>query len=94
MYLQGYPVSLTGDLELPASFILLIVAAPGHVVDVRGTIFRDIIALCIGGFLLAQHIKNAGGFRQAFAESRGVSNTIGIILLFVAPVWVIFKYLF
>lgn len=94
MYSQGYPMFLTGDLELPASFILLIVAAPGHVVDVRGSIFRDIIALCIGGFLLAQHIKNAGGFRQAFAESRGVSHTIGIILLFVAPVWVIFKYLF
>lgn len=94
MYLQGYSASPTGDLELPACFILLIVVTPGHVVDVRGTIFRDIIALCIGGFLLAQHIKNAGGFRQAFAEPRGVSHTIGIILLFVAPVFVIFKYLF
>ena len=83
-----------GDLELPASFILLIVTAPSVLVNYRRSVWADAISLVIGAYLLIQHINNAGGCRPAFSESRGISHTIGIILLFVAPLWAIFHFFF
>lgn len=85
---------MSGDLELPASFILLIVTAPSMLVAYRRSVWADAISLIIGAYLLIQHINNAGGCRPAFSESRGVSHTIGIILLFVAPLWALFQYVF
>lgn len=85
---------ISGDLELPAAFILLIVVAPSVIVDVRGTVISSIICLIIGTYLLVQHIKNAGGFKAAFGETRGVAHTVGILLLFIAPAWAFLKWVF
>jgi hypothetical protein len=71
---------VSGDLELPAAFILLIVTAPKLLVDYRRSWYSDAISVIIGAYLLFQHIQNSGGFRPAFSESRGVAHTIGIIL--------------
>lgn len=48
-----------------------------------------IICLVIGCYLLQEHIRASGGFRNSFTRSHGISNTIGIILLLVYPVWCI-----
>jgi hypothetical protein len=93
-FASQFPQTIHGDLELPASFILLIVTAPTMLVAYRRSIWADAISLIIGAYLMIQHINNAGGCRPAFSESRGVSHTIGIILLFVAPLWAIFHYAF
>ncbi|KAL5715078.1 hypothetical protein ACHQM5_016956 [Ranunculus cassubicifolius] len=75
-------------LEMPGSLILLLVVAPNFFADtVRGGWIGIFVCLVIGCFLLQEHIRAAGGFRKAFAEAHGVSNTIGIILLFAYPVW-------
>nr|ABF70021.1 cold acclimation protein-related [Musa acuminata] len=45
------------------------------------------ICLAIGCYLLQEHIRASGGFRNSFTKSHGVSNSIGIILLLVYPIW-------
>ena len=82
----------TDWLEIPGALILLIVSAPSLLAStLRGSLIGYIISLVIGIYLLQEHIRVAGGFRNAFAERRGVSNTIGIILLFVCPLWELIK---
>lgn len=74
--------------EMPGSLILLIVVSPSLLADtVRGSWFGVVICLVIGCYLLHEHIKASDGFKNAFTESKGISNTIGIILLFAYPVW-------
>ncbi|KAL0356761.1 UNVERIFIED_CONTAM: cold-regulated plasma membrane protein 2 [Sesamum calycinum] len=34
-----------------------------------------------------EHIRASGGFRNSFTKSKGISNSIGILLLFLYPVW-------
>ncbi|KAK9136428.1 hypothetical protein Syun_015758 [Stephania yunnanensis] len=75
-------------LEMPGSLILLLVVAPNFfAVTLRHSWVGVLICLAIGCYLLQEHIRASGGFRNAFTQSHGVSNTIGIILLFVYPVW-------
>ena len=75
-------------LELPGSIILLTVVAPSLFADTfRGDLVGVLICLAIGCYLLQEHIKASGGFRNAFRKGNGVSNSIGIFLLFVYPVW-------
>lgn len=93
-FAQSFPNLIHGDLELPVAFILLIVTAPKTIVHVRGTIISDVVSLLIGAYLLFQHTSHAGGFRRAFGESRGIPHTVGILLLFVAPFWALFKHIF
>jgi hypothetical protein len=83
-----------GDLELPVSFILLVVTAPSLIVGVRYTIISDLASLVIGLYLLIQHNQNSGGFRRAFGEQKGALHSFGILLLFVAPAWALIKYIF
>ncbi|KAM1151909.1 hypothetical protein FF1_034568 [Malus domestica] len=52
-----------------------------------------VICLLIAGYLLQEHIQAAGGFRDAFTKPGGISNTVGIIILFVYPVWAIVLYI-
>ncbi|CAN6544194.1 unnamed protein product [Malus baccata var. baccata] len=67
-------------LELLAVLIPLIVIAPSLYADtVRGE--------------WIEHIRAAGGFRDAFIKPGGISNTVGIIILFVYPVWAIVLYI-
>jgi len=84
---QKYPDLINGDMELPIAFVLLVVTAPKLIVGVRGTVYSDVISLAIGAYLLWQHTNHAGGFRRAFGEARGGSNSFGILLLFIAPAW-------
>ncbi|KAA8536144.1 hypothetical protein F0562_028622 [Nyssa sinensis] len=75
-------------LELPAALILLIVVAPSLFADtVRDSWVGVVICLAIGCYLLQEHIRVSGGFRNSFTKSHGISNSVGIILLLVYPVW-------
>ncbi|XP_023747537.1 cold-regulated 413 plasma membrane protein 2 isoform X2 [Lactuca sativa] len=48
-----------------------------------------LMCLSIGFYLLQEHIRASGGFRNAFTKSNGISNSMGIFLLFFFPVWVL-----
>ncbi|XP_068654396.1 cold-regulated 413 plasma membrane protein 2-like [Aristolochia californica] len=75
-------------LEMPGSLILLLVVAPNFFAHtVRDSWVGVLICLIIGCYLLQEHIRASGGFRNSFTQSHGISNTIGIILLLVYPVW-------
>ncbi|XP_073005824.1 cold-regulated 413 plasma membrane protein 2-like [Typha latifolia] len=83
-----FPHRFPDWLELPGSLVLLLVVAPGFFADtVRGGLIGVFICLFIGCYLLQEHIRASGGFRNALTKSHGISNTIGIVLLFVYPVW-------
>eukprot|EP00252_Welwitschia_mirabilis_P011718 TRINITY_DN26099_c0_g1_i1.p1 TRINITY_DN26099_c0_g1~~TRINITY_DN26099_c0_g1_i1.p1 ORF type:complete len:203 (+),score=19.19 TRINITY_DN26099_c0_g1_i1:375-983(+) len=88
-----FPRHFPDWLEMPGALILLLVVTPHLITEIRGGFIGIIISLIIGAYLLTQHIQNAGGFRNAFAERRGVSNTLGIILLFANPLWEAIKLL-
>jgi hypothetical protein len=81
-----FPQYIPPHSELPATLILLLVTLPKILVGFRFHFPGEIISILIGGYLLYEHIIHAGGFKKAFAD-RGVVITIGILLLFVAPVW-------
>lgn len=73
---------------LPASLVLLIVVAPGLFANtIRNDWIGIVICLLIGCYLLQEHIRASGGFRNSFTKSHGISNTVGIIILLVYPVW-------
>ena len=86
----GETMTITADwLQLPGALILLMVVAPSLFADT----IRDnwvclllLICLAIVCYLLQEHIR-AGGFINSFTRANGLSNTIGIVLLFVYPIW-------
>ncbi|EXB63638.1 hypothetical protein L484_026980 [Morus notabilis] len=83
-----FPHRFPNWLELPAALILLIVVAPSFFAStLRNSWVGLIICLAIACYLLQEHIRASGGFRNAFTKAHGVSNTIGIVILFVYPVW-------
>ncbi|PIN12363.1 hypothetical protein CDL12_15016 [Handroanthus impetiginosus] len=83
-----FPRHFPDWLELPAALILLIVVAPSFfAVTIRGNLVGVFICLAIGCYLLQEHIRASGGFRNSFTKSKGISNSIGILLLFLYPVW-------
>jgi hypothetical protein len=86
-----FPRHLPDWWEMPGSLILLLVVPPHLIVELRGSWVGVIVSLGIGAYLLQEHIRYNGGFKKAFAESKGVSNTLGIILLFVSPLWEFIK---
>ncbi|KAJ6838057.1 cold-regulated 413 plasma membrane protein 2-like [Iris pallida] len=89
-----FPRRFPDWLELPGALILLLVVAPGFFTDrVRGNVVGVFICLVIGCYLLQEHIRASGGFRKSFTQSKGVSNSIGIILIMVYPVWWLVLYL-
>ncbi|XP_073127076.1 cold-regulated 413 plasma membrane protein 2-like [Henckelia pumila] len=88
-----FPRRFPDWLELPAALILLLVVAPGFFADtIRGSIAGVAICLIIGCYLLQEHIRASGGFRNSFTKSSGISNSIGILLLFVYPLWAAIIY--
>ncbi|CAF2129687.1 hypothetical protein BRARA_C04332 [Brassica rapa] len=83
-----FPKHFPDWLEMPGSLILLLVVSPHFLAHhIRGTWIGSIICLFIGCYLLQEHIRVSGGFRNSFTQPRGVSNTLGIILILVYPVW-------
>ncbi|KAL1292312.1 hypothetical protein HN51_060782 [Arachis hypogaea] len=81
-------------LELPAALILLVVVAPSLFAStVRNNAVGVIICLAIACYLLQEHIRASGGFRNSFTKPHGISNTLGIILLLVYPIWTLVLYI-
>ncbi|CAA2958152.1 cold-regulated 413 plasma membrane 2 [Olea europaea subsp. europaea] len=75
-------------LEMPGSLILLLVVAPNLFAhSVRDSWVGVAICPAISCYLLQEHMRASGGFRNSFTQSHGISNTVGIILLLVYPVW-------
>ncbi|RDX76979.1 Cold-regulated 413 plasma membrane protein 4, partial [Mucuna pruriens] len=80
-------------LELPAALILLIVVAPDLLANTcRSNAVGVAICLIIACYLLQEHIRASGGFRDSFTKAHGLSNTIGIIILLVFPIWTLCQY--
>ncbi|KAK3195596.1 hypothetical protein Dsin_026906 [Dipteronia sinensis] len=74
--------------EMPAALILLAVVAPSlFATTIRNNWIGVAISLVIACYLLQEHIRASGGFRNAFTKANGLSNTIGIVILFVYPAW-------
>ncbi|MQL77056.1 hypothetical protein Taro_009455 [Colocasia esculenta] len=83
-----FPRRFPDWLEMPGCLILLLVVAPNFFAEtIRDHWPGVIICLLIGCYLLQEHIRASGGFRNSFTQSHGVSNTVGIVLLLVYPVW-------
>ncbi|MFS7947768.1 putative cold-regulated 413 protein [Helianthus anomalus] len=83
-----FPRHFPDWLEIPGSLILLLVVAPKLFAHAsRESWVGVVICLMIGCYLLQEHIRASGGFRNSFMQSHGISNTIGILLLFVYPMW-------
>ncbi|KAJ7001176.1 hypothetical protein D5086_008932 [Populus alba] len=85
-----FPKHFPDWLELPSALILLIAVAPSLFANtVRNDWIGLVICLAIGCYLLQEHIRACGGFRNSFTKANGISNIVGIILLFVYPAWAI-----
>ncbi|KAL9238172.1 hypothetical protein vseg_012636 [Gypsophila vaccaria] len=83
-----FPRQFPDWLELPGAIILIIVVAPNLIAtNVRDSSLGVAVCLVIGCYLLQEHIRASGGFRNSFTKANGLSNTIGIVLLLVFPVW-------
>ncbi|WCJ31005.1 cold-regulated 413-plasma membrane 2 [Euphorbia peplus] len=83
-----FPRHFPDWLEMPGSLILLLVVAPSFFAEtVKESWVGVLICLLIGCYLLQEHIRASGGFRNSFTQTHGISNTVGIILLMVYPVW-------
>lgn len=75
-------------MEMPGSLLLLLVVAPSFVAyTIRDGLAGVFICLAIGCYLLQEHIRASGGFRNSFTKPHGVSNSVGIVLLLVYPIW-------
>ncbi|CAJ1942663.1 unnamed protein product [Sphenostylis stenocarpa] len=82
-----FPRHFPDWLEIPGSMILILIVAP----DMFSEKFRNnwiglAIDLFIGCYLLQEHIRASGGFRNSFTQRHGISNTLGILLLIVYPI--------
>ncbi|KAL2499754.1 Cold-regulated plasma membrane protein 2 [Abeliophyllum distichum] len=83
-----FPRHFPDWLEMPGSLILLLVVAPNFFAhSMRDSWVGVAVCLAIGCYLLQEHIRASGGFRNSFTQSHGISNTVGIILLLVYPIW-------
>ncbi|WOH13814.1 hypothetical protein DCAR_0933325 [Daucus carota subsp. sativus] len=83
-----FPDHVPKHLEMPGALILILVVSPSFLADtIRNDWIGVAICLGIGCYLLQEHIRASGGFRNSFTKSHGVSNSVGIILLLVYPVW-------
>ncbi|CAN6447702.1 unnamed protein product [Victoria cruziana] len=88
-----FPRHFPDWLEMPGSLILILVVAPSFFAStLRDSIVGPIICLIIGAYLLQEHIRASGGFRNSFTQSHGISNTLGIIVLLVYPLWRLVVY--
>ncbi|ERN17647.1 hypothetical protein AMTRI_Chr13g125180 [Amborella trichopoda] len=83
-----FPRHFPDWLEMPGSLLLLLVAAPSFFAHtLRDSVVGVVVCLIIAAYLLQEHIRASGGFRNSFTQSHGISNTVGIIILLVYPLW-------
>ncbi|MED6132453.1 hypothetical protein PIB30_019052 [Stylosanthes scabra] len=77
-----FPRHFPDWLELPGSMILLLVVAPDFfAIKMRNNWVGLAVDLVIGCYLLQEHIRASGGFRNSFTQRHGISNTLGILQL-------------
>lgn len=89
-----FPRHFPDWLELPGAIIFIIVVAPNlFAYTIRGDWIGAAICLGIGCYLLQEHIRASGGFRNSFTRANGVSNSVGIILLLAYPVWFLITFI-
>ncbi|XAR57851.1 hypothetical protein NMG60_11026134 [Bertholletia excelsa] len=89
-----FPRHFPDWLEMPGSLILLLVVAPSFFAStLRHSWVGVVICLLIGCYLLQEHIRVSGGFRASFTQAHGISNTVGIILILVYPIWALVLYI-
>ncbi|KAL2552090.1 Cold-regulated plasma membrane protein 2 [Forsythia ovata] len=88
-----FPRHFPDWLDMPASLILLLVVTPNFIAHtLRDGLVGIIICLVIGCYLLQEHIRASGGFRNSFTKSSGISNSVGIVLLLVYPIWALITH--
>ncbi|XP_051146427.1 cold-regulated 413 plasma membrane protein 2-like [Andrographis paniculata] len=89
-----FPRHFPDWLELPGSLILLLVVAPDLLAySIRGNVVGVLLCLVIGCYLLHEHVQASGGLRNSFTKKKGIWNSIGILMLFIYPVWAVVVYL-
>ncbi|KAG4939339.1 hypothetical protein AAZX31_16G129200 [Glycine max] len=82
-----FPRHFPDWLEIPGSMILILTVAPDIFAHrLRNNWIGLAIDLFIGCYLLQEHIRATGGFRNSFTQKHGISNTLGILLLIVYPI--------
>ncbi|KAK7359921.1 hypothetical protein VNO77_01889 [Canavalia gladiata] len=82
-----FPTHFPDWLEIPGSMILLLIVAPNiFALKFRNNWIGLVIDLFIGCYLLQEHIRASGGFKNSFTQKHGISNTLGILLLIVYPI--------
>lgn len=88
LHVLNYFCKLHADwLEIPGSMILILIVAPDIFAHkLRNNWIGLAIDLFIGCYLLQEHIRASGGFRNSFTQKHGISNTLGILLLIVYPI--------
>ncbi|CAL1389298.1 unnamed protein product [Linum trigynum] len=83
-----FPSRFPDWLDMSGSLVLLIVVAPSFFAStLRDNWIGMAICMLIACYLLQEHIRASGGFRNSFTKANGISNTVGIILLFFYPAW-------
>ncbi|CAA0840900.1 Cold-regulated 413 plasma membrane protein 2 [Striga hermonthica] len=88
-----FPRHFPDWLDMPGSLILLLVVSPDFFAHtVRDHWVGVAICLAVGCYLLQEHIRASGGFRNSFTQSHGISNTLGIVFLLVFPIWALLNH--
>ncbi|XP_031250173.1 cold-regulated 413 plasma membrane protein 1-like [Pistacia vera] len=83
-----FPRHFPAWLEMPGALLLLIVVAPSLFADtLRDSWIGVAICLAIACYLLQEHIRASGGFKNSFTKANGISNSVGIVILLIYPVW-------
>ncbi|KAF3323966.1 cold-regulated 413 plasma membrane protein 2-like protein [Carex littledalei] len=81
--------------EIPNALGTLLVIAPDFIAHtIREGIVGVLICLVISVYLLQEHIRASGGFRNCFAKPHGISNTVGLIFLVLYPIWGVIVFFF
>ncbi|TYI09770.1 hypothetical protein ES332_A09G096200v1 [Gossypium tomentosum] len=71
---------IPGELELPFVALLLVIVAPHHVMNLRGTQQGAIISLVIAAYLAYQHFSGAASLKRAFDQG-SIIATVGIVCI-------------
>ncbi|XP_039140299.1 cold-regulated 413 plasma membrane protein 2-like [Dioscorea cayenensis subsp. rotundata] len=88
-----FPKHFPDWLELPASLILLLAIAPDLLAhSIRDSILGPCTCFFVSCFLVQEHIRASGGFKNSFTKSRGLSNCIGLVLILIYPTWSMILY--
>ncbi|CAM6109511.1 unnamed protein product [Calypogeia fissa] len=76
---------IPGELELPLYLLLIIITAPHHLTQYRGSTPSAVATLALAAYLGYEHFKASGTVRGAF-ENEKIFPSIAIIILMIIPV--------